>query len=127
MSDMSTNSSAWIKGLFCSAMLAASVACAQSASDAKPVIVVNALDGVPIDPHLYGSNNYWYHVPDARFDAFAKSLKSDCGVTLMRFPGALSQNITSGLTTHWRPPTGTIPRLRVSLRSTYSRRWGMAM
>jgi alpha-L-arabinofuranosidase len=49
--------------------------------------VVNALDGVPIDPHLYGANNFWNIVPDASFDAFAKSLTSNCGITLMRFPG----------------------------------------
>jgi alpha-L-arabinofuranosidase len=53
----------------------------------QPLITVNALGGVPIDGHLYGSNNYWYHVPDSSFNAFAKSLKSNSGVTLMRFPG----------------------------------------
>jgi hypothetical protein len=67
------------------------LACAQSAAGpadgAKPAITVNALDGVPIDPHLYGSNNYWYNVPDARFDAFAKSLTENSGFTLLRFPG----------------------------------------
>jgi hypothetical protein len=71
--------------------LIASLACAQSPSHAahaaQPLITVNALGGVPIDGHLYGVNNFWYHVPDASFDAFAKSMVSNCGVTLMRFPG----------------------------------------
>jgi len=58
-----------------------------SGSAAAQLIVVNAQDGVPINPHLYGANNFWNIVPDARFDAFAKSLKTDCGITLMRFPG----------------------------------------
>jgi alpha-L-arabinofuranosidase len=67
------------------------LACAQSAAVpadvVKPMITVNALDGVPIDRHLYGANDYWYNVPDARFDAFAKSLTENCGITLLRFPG----------------------------------------
>jgi hypothetical protein len=53
----------------------------------NPLITVNAMDGVPINRHLYGANNYWYNVPDTSFDAFAKSLIGNCGVTLMRFPG----------------------------------------
>jgi alpha-L-arabinofuranosidase len=77
--------------LFVAALLLPLLACAQSvappAIGVRPLITVNALDGVHIDRHLYGVNNYWYVVPGASFDAFAKSLTSNCGITLMRFPG----------------------------------------
>ena len=78
----------WSRGLIFAATLAASLACAQSGANAgKPLIVVNAADGVPINRHLYGADNFWNHIPGTSFDAFSKSLTSDCGVTLMRFPG----------------------------------------
>jgi alpha-L-arabinofuranosidase len=80
----------WLKHLLPAAAMTC-VACPQSASPptnaAKPLIVVDAHDGVPINRHLYGANNFWNIVPDTSFDAFAKSLTSNCGVTLLRFPG----------------------------------------
>lgn len=52
-----------------------------------PLITVSAGAGIAINPQDYGANNIWYYVPSTSFDTFSGSLKSNAGVTLMRYPG----------------------------------------
>jgi len=52
-----------------------------------PLITVDALNGVPINPHDYGVNNIWYFTPATDFDAYVDSLKKNVGITYMRYPG----------------------------------------
>jgi hypothetical protein len=53
----------------------------------SPLIVINAQQGIPISPSLYGANNIWYWVPQSSFGAYTGSLRENAGVSLLRYPG----------------------------------------
>ncbi|SFD17183.1 hypothetical protein [Algibacter pectinivorans] len=84
-------------------------------------LMVNATDGIDINPEIFGVNNDWRQIPDNTFSNFASTVNS-IGTTVFRYPGgwesefyAWSSNTTPGWDNTPSTPGASVSSLKSNI------------